>query len=447
MFFFLPFLLVGTGALAKPASQAWLAFGDLRGHVESCGCDPRTDLGGLNRLHYFLQLEKRANSPFLLFNLGNNLNHPPHHLKDDTIVQFIARLQPTAALLNRHELTRLDLLRRQKTTAPWLLSNHKANKHWWRKVITTPDAVVLGYTYTPALAQRVRRFDQQMAGAWQKIIRQQPAKHSYLLFSSSQQDLQAIVRAVRFDTIIAANTNADDAPITHREKQQPHRLVLSAGARKIHMVPLAGQGVLRGGTMLTNAVSADWSKTFGKDKKNFSENKNNAPPSLAELFQVTRVSWLDRAYADESAAFWQAYQRAVEQDFVAQEERGRKRLAATDFIGAAACQGCHQQQYQVWKNSAHAQAMLTLQNKKKAQDRECVACHSVGFEAGGYVSLRLSPHLAGVQCENCHGARKAHILAPKRNAGAKTTFTCRKCHHPPHTAEFDQAAYWQKIKH
>ena len=306
---------------------------------------------------------------------------------------------------------------------------------------------MLGYTYTPALAKDVQRFDPRMASTWQKILRKQRTKHSYLLFSGSQQDLQTIVRAVSFDTIIAANTSPDDAPITHQEKLQPQRLVLSVGARQIHMTPLAGQGVLRGGAMLTNAVEADFGKIFGKDKKNFTKNNKNTSQSLAKFFRVTQVSWLDRAYADESAAFWQAYQRAVQKDFAAKEAKGRKLLAKTNFIGAAACQGCHLQQYQVWKNSAHANAMLTLQNKKKAQDSDCVACHSVGFDTGGYVSLRLSPHLAGVQCENCHGARKAHILDPKRNAGAKITFTCRKCHHPPHTAEFDQDAYWQKIKH
>ena len=446
MFFFLLTLLISTSAIAAPSPQRWLAFGELRGHVESCGCDPRTDLGGLNRLHYFLQLEKKANSPFLLFNLGNNLSTPPHQLKDRTIVQFLAQLQPTAALLNRHELTRLALLQKH-TTNHWLLSNHKANKHWWHKVVVTPNAVVLGYTYTPALAKVVQRFDTKMAGTWQKILRQQRSKHSYLLFSGSRQDLQAIVQAVKLDTIIVANTNADDAPITHQEKQQPQRLVVSVGQRQLYMVPLAGQGVLRGGAMLNNAVEPDLGKILGKGKKSFPKNKKGKAQSLEKFFRVTRVSWLDRAYADESAAFWQAYQRAVQQAFAAQEEQGRKQLAKSNFIGAAACMGCHQQQYQVWKNSAHAHAMLTLQNKDKAQDGECVACHSVGFGAGGYVSMRLSPHLAGVQCENCHGARKAHILNPKHKVGVKTAFTCRKCHHPPHTADFNQDAYWQKIKH
>ncbi len=445
MLLLLPILLFGTDTSATPAAPRWLAFGDLRGHVESCGCDPRTDLGGLNRLHYFLQLEKKVNKPFLLFNLGNNLNTPPHPLKDRTIVQFIAQLRPTAALLNRRELARLDLLAQQKPLAPWLLSNHRANKHWWHKVIITPTAVLLGYTYHPALTRQVRRFDRKMADTWRKIIHRQRGKHSYLLFAGTPQDLQVIVRAVNFNTVIASNTSADDAPITHQEKLHPQRLVLNAGTRQIHMTPLAGQGVLRGGEMLSNAVTADFSKIFGRAKKKFFDPDRNPP--LAKMFRATRVSWLDRAYADESAAFWQAYQRAVQKDFAAQEQKGRKLLAKSNFIGAAACRGCHQQQYQVWKNSAHAHALQTLQNKNKAQDGECVACHSVGFGAGGYVSLRLSPHLAGVQCENCHGARQAHILDPSHPTKTKTSFTCRKCHHPPHTAEFNQDTYWQKIKH
>ena len=456
MFFFLLLLLLGTNALASPSLPRWLAFGDLRGHVESCGCDPLTDLGGLNRLHYFLQLEGKTNSPFLLFNLGNNLNTPPHKLKDRTILQFIDKLQPTAALLNERELTRLTLLQKHgarkrqgvgATTNRWLLSNRTPDNQWGHKTIVTADAVVLGYTYTPELTKFTQRFDQKLAKQWQKILRQQRGKHSYLLFAGTHADLQAIVQAVKFDTIIASNTTPADAPVTHREKQQPQRLVLQAGSRQIHMVPLAGQGVLRGGAMLTNAVEADFGKVLEKKQKNFIVDKKDAPQSLAKFFQVTRVSWLTRAYLDEQADFWQAYQRAVKQEFAAQAEQGRNQLAQSNFIGAAACMGCHQQQYQVWKNSAHAHAMLTLQNKKKAQDSECVACHSVGFGAGGYVSMQLSPHLAGVQCENCHGARKAHILDPKRKMGTKTAFTCRKCHHPPHTAEFDQTASWQKIKH
>lgn len=444
--FFALLSLPNNFATATPAQPRWLAFGDLRGHVESCGCDPLTDLGGLNRLHYFLQLEKKANSPFLLFNLGNNLDSKPHSLKNSTIIRLIDLLQPTASLLNVRELARLDFMKAKKPTARWLLSNRTTSNRWGAKIITTPHAVVLGYTYTAKMTKQVRRFDKKMAAQWRKLLQQHRGKHSYLLFAGTRQDLQAITASVNFNTIIASNTTAFTAAITHQEKLQPQRLRLSIGKRQVHMVPLAGQGVLRGGAMLTNAVEADFGKLLNKKKPASSSQKTPAP-ALEKLFTAKRVSWLDRNYADEHAAFWQAYQQAVRQKFAAHEQQRRKQLATTNFIGAAACQGCHLEQYQVWKNSAHAHAMQTLLTKKKAQNSECVACHSVGFNSGGYVSMAISPHLAGVQCENCHGARKAHILNPHRKTNTKTPFNCRQCHHPPHTAKFDQHAYWQRIKH
>ena len=33
----------------------WVAYGDIRGHIEPCGCDPQTDLGGVLRLSNLLQ--------------------------------------------------------------------------------------------------------------------------------------------------------------------------------------------------------------------------------------------------------------------------------------------------------------------------------------------------------------------------------------------------------
>ena len=104
-----PFILIVWSSLLEGAQNRWLAFGDIRGHIESCGCDPLTDLGGLNRLEYFLQLETKVNQPFLLFNLGNNLTtKTTANWRDQFISEFIASLQPTVSLVNVLELRRVD---------------------------------------------------------------------------------------------------------------------------------------------------------------------------------------------------------------------------------------------------------------------------------------------------------------------------------------------------
>ena len=66
------YLLCSLSILAKEMS--WLAYGDLRGHIESCGCDPKTDLGGLARLSLFLQRERSQFSDIIVFDLGNNFS-------------------------------------------------------------------------------------------------------------------------------------------------------------------------------------------------------------------------------------------------------------------------------------------------------------------------------------------------------------------------------------
>ncbi|MFN3075726.1 MAG: hypothetical protein ABT940_02370, partial [Alphaproteobacteria bacterium] len=43
------------GKAAALDDDGWLAFGDLRGYIEPCGCDPSTDLGGLRRLAVLLR--------------------------------------------------------------------------------------------------------------------------------------------------------------------------------------------------------------------------------------------------------------------------------------------------------------------------------------------------------------------------------------------------------
>ena len=83
----------------------------------------------------------------------------------------------------------------------------------------------------------------------------------------------------------------------------------------------------------------------------------------------------------------------------------------------------------------------------------------VGLKSGGFLSKDLTPQLAGVQCENCHGPARAHSLNPKanrpgtdprRNAGKTARIAepiCRTCHVGSHSPAFAFDKYWPKIKH
>jgi len=118
------------------------------------------------------------------------------------------------------------------------------------------------------------------------------------------------------------------------------------------------------------------------------------------------------------------------------------------FVGASTCMNCHATQYAVWEKSGHAHAMATLERKSQQFDNECVRCHVVGFNKGGFQSLISTPQLANVQCEACHGPGREHVAAPAKGFGFMATPTgCVQCHTLTNSPDFNFATYWPKIKH
>jgi hypothetical protein len=97
-----------------------------------------------------------------------------------------------------------------------------------------------------------------------------------------------------------------------------------------------------------------------------------------------------------------------------------------------------------------------LESVDKQFDPECLECHVTGFQRGGFVSSEATPHLAGVQCEICHGPAREHQADPAQSkfpsargpAGAHPgEETCRTCHRGNHSPGFSFADYWPRIQH
>jgi len=120
----------------------------------------------------------------------------------------------------------------------------------------------------------------------------------------------------------------------------------------------------------------------------------------------------------------------------------------SQYVGASTCAGCHSEQYAVWERTGHAHAMATLERKNEQFDNECVRCHVVGFEKGGFQTLITTPQLANVQCEACHGPGRDHTLSPAKGYGVmQTPVGCTQCHTMPNSPDFNFETYWPKIKH
>lgn len=139
-------------------------------------------------------------------------------------------------------------------------------------------------------------------------------------------------------------------------------------------------------------------------------------------------------------------------------EAGFFRVLGSDpaYVGSDVCAECHnvapQMTHSGWLDTAHAKAFDTL--KKIGQDKNsaCLACHTVGYQAGGYVDIGTTPHLAGVQCENCHGPGGEHVdwasgsaLPPKiLPITTPNAMLCGGCHNGFHHPTFDE---WKTAGH
>lgn len=155
------------------------------------------------------------------------------------------------------------------------------------------------------------------------------------------------------------------------------------------------------------------------------------------------------------------------------------------FVGSESCKECHANAYDVWENSAHAEATAHLVKPPKERgdiprhfDPECLSCHVTGWDPqgytpykSGYMDLDSTAHLTGNGCENCHGPGSAHVAAEKDPSTddaikalraklrqevqlpiEKAREHCMQCHDLDNSPDFhDEGAfediYWPEIEH
>ena len=68
----------------------------------------------------------------------------------------------------------------------------------------------------------------------------------------------------------------------------------------------------------------------------------------------------------------------------------------------------------------------------------------LGFKR--FLSNQLTPQLANVQCENCHGSAK-HIKNPLNHPPLDARQACVNRHVGSHSPRFNLSTYWPKIQH
>ncbi len=461
-------------SVAAAQAYSWLAYGDFRGQFEPCGCDPRTDLGGVQRLAGFVQRERALNPEVSFFDLGNNIA-PPHaegdratqEIKDQYILEALVRINPAAMLPGRFELLRAkwfgeawSRLKSQSKAGgplPYVLSNlNDASVPQWlkdtaRPYLKTNGVAVFGFTWDKELASFLLPANSSAGIKRLRIlVRNEELKglRKILLFSGPDDQLKSLLKINLFDEIISSNRAFDAAKPDQPDRINEDRSILrltSARGQKVFQTQLGGQGVLRGGA--ARRVEAKSLEVL--------LSRETTSPGVLDPFASKTVSWLERdsLNPDVWSGFFKAYESALKDSFGEHAKLRLADLANTPYAGSQACKGCHAEAYDVWLNSKHSNAFQDLIAKGKNHDAECVGCHVLGgSEKGGFVSQEASPQFMNVQCENCHGPRKEHAANPTvkptwKPAGNDFSKICVGCHHPPHSPEFNYKAYWGKIIH
>lgn len=160
--------------------------------------------------------------------------------------------------------------------------------------------------------------------------------------------------------------------------------------------------------------------------------------------------------------------------------------AGYEFIGSERCADCHDEAYDIWKDSLHSHAYdsLTVEWARhhhdpgmaarvrvdRVHDPECINCHTTGWDAQevlrfetGFNGIETTPHLVGVGCESCHGPGSRHVELEEAGAddgllsaerlklhlSVETAVgqTCSKCHDFENSPDFDFDTYWPQIEH
>lgn len=129
------------------------------------------------------------------------------------------------------------------------------------------------------------------------------------------------------------------------------------------------------------------------------------------------------------------------------------------LLGVGNCKECHKEQHASWKKTRMANSFNVLYPGQKAKEKQlvgldpekdythdesCLPCHTTGYGlVGGFVSIELTPEMAGIGCEACHGHGGSYVrtvMNPKnpsfrtsiaREAGLiypPPEHVCRECH-------------------
>ena len=442
-----------------------VATGRMHGYLEPCGCTGlENQKGGMARRHTLLKQLAERGWPVVPLDVGNQVRRfgPQAERKMQQAALALGTMKYQAVALGPDDLrmssgdllsmvtdeqTRMFLSANVAIIDPDLMPTHKIIETAGVKIGVT---AILGDSHRKTLKSD-ELIHQTAATALPTVITQ---------LNEAECDIQVLLAHATLDETrtLAAKFPQFDVIVTAGGPIEPPFEPIVDEANETMIVQTGGKG------MYACVVGL-----FGDD-------------DLSLRYQ--RLP-LDNQYADSKVmlSFLQQYQENLRRAGLSGLGlRPIPHPKGNQFVGSATCNDCHEDEYEIWKDSPHAHATDSIVRPPNSRgdisrhfDPECISCHVTGWNpqgffpyASGYLGLQKTPHLVGSGCENCHGPGKAHVdaesgeveaddamLAKLREAMRLTLKEadkkCLECHDIDNSPDFHKKGafeeYWQQIEH
>lgn len=419
-------LIVSFATTAAPASFTLIYSGNLDGELEPCGCAEEGDLGGLKRQATIVDRLRSQKPDLFLVSSGGLLSSAQAHerLTSEFILTGIEAIGYDALGVQWTDLAYGASFIAGRDLA-WVTSN------WIGKEFAPTALVARGQVRLAVFSwlepensphKDIRAGDSPAHARKDELL-------AALRSAKKQGNVTLLMTALTRDAVVQ-DFKLSDVDIV---------LVKSAYEKYGQPVFADGTLFLQPGSRGMRLGRAEITLNGSGKIASFEHEVISMPTSVPDAPRM--LAWYD-AY---NAAVKEAYLRSV-------AIRKATESGERDYVGFERCQSCHTDAAAVWANTPHARAYDTLERVGKAFDPYCIGCHTVGFkDEGGFVDKEVTAHLSHVQCENCHGKGRAHVVtggkAPLGHSGWEKAAMCNQCHIQKHSPGFDLDRYWLKIAH
>ncbi|HBH52093.1 MAG TPA: hypothetical protein DDY91_09390 [Planctomycetaceae bacterium] len=458
--------------------QALLVFtGEQHGYVEPCGCSLK-QLGGVSRRADFFRQIQEKGWPTLACDVGGLVNHPTRKqgkLKLQMSLHALKDMAYAAVAPGPEELRNGIELITYEERPPFVACNLVLGGDRDLGVIV-PQVIsdvgglkvavtaVLGLSLAPELTSQIDAGEVEVLDPVESLQEQvavieesEPDLRILLLHAPPDEARKIASKFVDFDLIVATHGPEEPNP---QPSRQGKTLWVWPGQKGKYVGVV---GVFRDEDKLSlryEPVALD------EDRFRDTAHMRDHMRHYQELLELQNL------VANEPAI---------------EHPRNAAEKEPNDFVGAKTCGECHKKAYEHWKTTGHARGTISIKQGRAGQegdyisrihDAECVACHVTGWDSkefvryrSGWVDENSTAHLAGQQCENCHGPGSRHseverLLAKGDSSVSQsdadhwrdfahlsidTSFDlCVRCHdgdNDPHFHKSTFPKYWDKIKH